>query len=100
MYMKTLLLILYNYINQISVPFFKFTSLFPVSRMSRPSKIVFLDSDGTTAFEYRVPKGQSDMVRHHTNRETSPLASVSALFYYVCMGVCVFPEREMNDESP
>ncbi|XP_035479514.1 chordin isoform X1 [Scophthalmus maximus] len=31
-------------------------------RMVRPSKIVFLDSDGTTAFEYRVPKGQSDMI--------------------------------------
>uniref|UniRef100_A0A3P8RQQ3 Chordin n=1 Tax=Amphiprion percula TaxID=161767 RepID=A0A3P8RQQ3_AMPPE len=31
-------------------------------RMGRPSKIVFLDSDGTTAFEYRVPKGQSDMI--------------------------------------
>ncbi|GLD52889.1 chordin, partial [Lates japonicus] len=30
-------------------------------RMGRPGKIVFLDSDGTTAFEYRVPKGQSDM---------------------------------------
>ncbi|XP_008283008.1 chordin isoform X2 [Stegastes partitus] len=31
-------------------------------RMGRPSKIVFLDSDGTNAFEYRVPKGQSDMI--------------------------------------
>ncbi|XP_071327938.1 chordin isoform X1 [Trachinotus anak] len=31
-------------------------------RMGRPSKIVFLDSDGTTAFEYRVPRGQSDMI--------------------------------------
>uniref|UniRef100_A0A7N8WS11 Chordin n=1 Tax=Mastacembelus armatus TaxID=205130 RepID=A0A7N8WS11_9TELE len=31
-------------------------------RMSRPGKIVFLDSDGNTAFEYRVPKGQSDMI--------------------------------------
>lgn len=35
--------------------------------MDRPSKITFLDSDGATAFEYRVPKGQSDMVRHHTD---------------------------------
>ncbi|XP_034080281.1 chordin, partial [Gymnodraco acuticeps] len=31
-------------------------------RMSRPSKIAFLDSDGTTAFEYKVPKGQLDMI--------------------------------------
>ncbi|XP_056297650.1 chordin isoform X1 [Pseudoliparis swirei] len=31
-------------------------------RMSRPSKIVLLDADGTTAFEYSVPKGQSDMI--------------------------------------
>ncbi|CAL8350433.1 unnamed protein product [Lota lota] len=31
-------------------------------RMGRPSKIVFLDSDGTTAFEYKVPKSQSDMI--------------------------------------
>uniref|UniRef100_A0A667ZP86 Chordin n=1 Tax=Myripristis murdjan TaxID=586833 RepID=A0A667ZP86_9TELE len=31
-------------------------------RMGRPSKIVFLDSDGTAAFEYRVPKGQSAMI--------------------------------------
>lgn len=34
------------------------------SRMDRPSKITFLDSDGTAVFEYRVPKGQSHMVRH------------------------------------
>ncbi|TKS81442.1 Chordin Protein chordino [Collichthys lucidus] len=31
-------------------------------KMSRPTRIIFLDSDGTTAFEYRVPKGQSDMI--------------------------------------
>nr|XP_015807610.2 chordin isoform X1 [Nothobranchius furzeri] len=31
-------------------------------RMGRPSKIVFLDSDGMTVFEYKVPKGQSDMI--------------------------------------
>ncbi|CAL8359796.1 unnamed protein product [Merluccius merluccius] len=31
-------------------------------RMGHPSKIIFLDSDGTTAFEYKVPKGQSDMI--------------------------------------
>ncbi|XP_037835546.1 chordin isoform X3 [Kryptolebias marmoratus] len=31
-------------------------------RFGRPSKIVFLDSDGTTAFEFKVPKGQSDMI--------------------------------------
>uniref|UniRef100_A0A3Q0RUK2 Chordin n=1 Tax=Amphilophus citrinellus TaxID=61819 RepID=A0A3Q0RUK2_AMPCI len=31
-------------------------------RIASPSKIVFLDSDGTPAFEYRVPKGQSDMI--------------------------------------
>uniref|UniRef100_A0A8C2ZL22 Chordin n=1 Tax=Cyclopterus lumpus TaxID=8103 RepID=A0A8C2ZL22_CYCLU len=31
-------------------------------RMSRPSKIVLLDADGTTAFEYSVPKGPSDMI--------------------------------------
>ncbi|XP_061576140.1 chordin isoform X2 [Cololabis saira] len=31
-------------------------------RMGRPSKLVFLDTDGTTAFEYKVPKGQSDMI--------------------------------------
>lgn len=33
--------------------------------MDRPSKITFLDSTGTAAFEYRVPKGQSHMVRRH-----------------------------------
>lgn len=49
-------------------------------RMDRPSKITFLDSDGTTAFEYRVPKVQSDMVRH--------LVSVS-VFFVMCD--CVFP---------
>uniref|UniRef100_A0A671Y9U3 Chordin n=1 Tax=Sparus aurata TaxID=8175 RepID=A0A671Y9U3_SPAAU len=31
-------------------------------RMDRPSKITFLDSDGTTAFEFRIPTGQSDMI--------------------------------------
>ncbi|KAJ3590716.1 hypothetical protein NHX12_008665 [Muraenolepis orangiensis] len=31
-------------------------------RMGRPSKVVFLDSDGATAFEYKVPKSQSDMI--------------------------------------
>uniref|UniRef100_A0A7N6AIZ6 Chordin n=1 Tax=Anabas testudineus TaxID=64144 RepID=A0A7N6AIZ6_ANATE len=31
-------------------------------RMGRPSRIVFLDSDGTAAFEYKVPKGQSEMI--------------------------------------
>ncbi|XP_003968786.2 chordin [Takifugu rubripes] len=31
-------------------------------RMDRPSKITFLDSAGTAAFEYRVPKGQSHMI--------------------------------------
>ncbi|XP_031591348.1 chordin isoform X1 [Oreochromis aureus] len=31
-------------------------------RMGRPTKIAFLDSDGTPAFEYRVPKGDSDMI--------------------------------------
>ncbi|XP_041851817.1 chordin [Melanotaenia boesemani] len=31
-------------------------------RMARPSKIVFLDSDGTNAFEYKVPRGQLDMI--------------------------------------
>uniref|UniRef100_A0A7N6AH79 Chordin n=1 Tax=Anabas testudineus TaxID=64144 RepID=A0A7N6AH79_ANATE len=32
------------------------------SEMGRPSRIVFLDSDGTAAFEYKVPKGQSEMI--------------------------------------
>lgn len=36
-------------------------SCFP--RMGRPSKITLLDSDGTPALEYKVPKGQVDMVR-------------------------------------
>lgn len=40
-----------------------FVFFFVPFRMDRPNKITFLDSDGTTAFEYRVPKGQSDMVR-------------------------------------
>lgn len=31
-------------------------------RMGPPSKIVFLDSDGNNAFEYKIPKGQSDMI--------------------------------------
>uniref|UniRef100_A0A3Q3FU86 Chordin n=1 Tax=Labrus bergylta TaxID=56723 RepID=A0A3Q3FU86_9LABR len=31
-------------------------------KMSRPNKIVFLDSEGTTTFEYRVPKGETDMI--------------------------------------
>ncbi|XP_013878343.1 chordin, partial [Austrofundulus limnaeus] len=31
-------------------------------RFGRPGKLVFLDSDGTTAFEFKVPKGQSDMI--------------------------------------
>lgn len=35
--------------------------------MDRPNKITFLDTDGTTAFEYRVPKGQSDMVRRRAS---------------------------------
>uniref|UniRef100_A0A665V0Y2 Chordin n=1 Tax=Echeneis naucrates TaxID=173247 RepID=A0A665V0Y2_ECHNA len=37
-------------------------------RMGRPGKIAFLDLDGTTAFEYRIPREQSDMVRHHTDK--------------------------------
>lgn len=61
-------------------------------RMDRPSKISFLDSDGTTAFEYRVPKVQSDMVRHHTNIKSWQLASVGVFFRYVCL--CVSLERE------
>ncbi|XP_032401705.1 chordin [Xiphophorus hellerii] len=31
-------------------------------RIGRPSKIAILDSDGTPAFEYKVPKGQTDMI--------------------------------------
>uniref|UniRef100_A0A3P9IP14 Chordin n=1 Tax=Oryzias latipes TaxID=8090 RepID=A0A3P9IP14_ORYLA len=31
-------------------------------RMSRPTKVVFMDSDGTTAFEYKIPKEPSDMI--------------------------------------
>ncbi|CAG06381.1 unnamed protein product, partial [Tetraodon nigroviridis] len=31
-------------------------------RMERPSRITFLDSDGTAVFEYRVPRGQSHMI--------------------------------------
>ncbi|KAJ7990619.1 hypothetical protein DPEC_G00302270 [Dallia pectoralis] len=31
-------------------------------RISRPTRVVFLDSDGSTAFEYKVPKGLSDMI--------------------------------------
>ncbi|XP_038129060.1 chordin isoform X2 [Cyprinodon tularosa] len=31
-------------------------------RMGRPSKITLLDSDGTPALEYKVPKGQVDMI--------------------------------------
>ncbi|XP_029028322.2 chordin isoform X2 [Betta splendens] len=31
-------------------------------RMSRPGRIVFMDPEGSAVFEYRVPKGQSDMV--------------------------------------
>ncbi|MEQ2306173.1 hypothetical protein AMECASPLE_005435 [Ameca splendens] len=31
-------------------------------RIGRPSKIAILDSDGTPAFEYKVPKGQADMI--------------------------------------
>lgn len=53
---------------------------FSFSRMGRPTRIVFLDSDGNTAFEYRVPKGQSDMVRVYTNRKSSPPASFSVPF--------------------
>lgn len=49
-------------------------------RMDRPSKITFLDSDGTTAFEFRIPTGQSDMVRHPINSKSSPLPSASVVF--------------------
>ncbi|KAM9317747.1 chordin [Pholidichthys leucotaenia] len=31
-------------------------------RMSRPSKIVFLESDGAAVFEHKIPKGHSDMI--------------------------------------
>uniref|UniRef100_A0A4W5PHG5 Chordin n=1 Tax=Hucho hucho TaxID=62062 RepID=A0A4W5PHG5_9TELE len=31
-------------------------------RIGRPSRVVFLDSDGNTAFEYKTPKGDSDMI--------------------------------------
>ncbi|XP_061923916.1 chordin-like isoform X3 [Entelurus aequoreus] len=31
-------------------------------KMARPGIIIFLGSDGITAFEYKVPKGQSDMI--------------------------------------
>lgn len=32
-------------------------------RMNRPSVVTFLDSDGNTAFEFRVPRVDTDMVR-------------------------------------
>lgn len=64
--------------------------------MGHPSKIVFLNSDGTTAFEYKVPKGNSDMVRfNQREREKSRLASV-----WFC-SVCVlrgFEVKYPNDE--
>ncbi len=56
---------------------------------------MFLDSDGTTAFEYRVPKGQTDMVRNHINKKPL-LASVACFSVVFIMCVCVFPERERN----
>uniref|UniRef100_A0A147AAR9 Chordin n=1 Tax=Fundulus heteroclitus TaxID=8078 RepID=A0A147AAR9_FUNHE len=31
-------------------------------RIGRPTKIAILDSDGTPAFEYKVPRGQADMI--------------------------------------
>jgi len=31
-------------------------------RFSRPSRVLFLDSDGNTAFEFRVPKEDTDMI--------------------------------------
>ncbi|CAB1349158.1 unnamed protein product [Coregonus sp. 'balchen'] len=31
-------------------------------RIGRPSRVVFLDSDGNTAFEYKTPKGYSNMI--------------------------------------
>ncbi|XP_030634623.1 chordin [Chanos chanos] len=31
-------------------------------RFSRPNKVTFLDSDGNTAFEYKVPRADSDMI--------------------------------------
>ncbi|XP_068441938.1 chordin [Clinocottus analis] len=31
-------------------------------RMTRPSRILLLDADGSTAFEYRVPRGAADMI--------------------------------------
>uniref|UniRef100_A0A673NM08 Chordin n=1 Tax=Sinocyclocheilus rhinocerous TaxID=307959 RepID=A0A673NM08_9TELE len=33
-----------------------------LQRMSRPSVITFLDSDGNTAFEFRVPRADTDMI--------------------------------------
>lgn len=51
------------------------------SRMDRPSKITFLDSAGTAAFEYRVPKGQSHMVRRHSHPPTP----------FVFFLMCTFP---------
>lgn len=69
-------------------------NLSPLSRFGRPSKIVFLDSDGTTAFEFKVPKGQSDMVRHyfHRDRKQSPLASICIVQSVSPLCVGVFPE--------
>lgn len=56
---------------------FAYISLW-LSRMGHPTKIVFLDSDGTPAFEYRVPKGDSDMVRIENHLLTSCYMCVSA----------------------
>lgn len=55
--LKNYIMFIYSFI------FLSFLSFLVPGRMDRPNRITFLDSDGATAFEYRVPIGQSDMVR-------------------------------------
>uniref|UniRef100_A0A4W5PND7 Chordin n=1 Tax=Hucho hucho TaxID=62062 RepID=A0A4W5PND7_9TELE len=45
-------------------------------RIGQPSRVVFLDSDGNTAFEYKTPKRDSDMVRGSAVRQCDVVISL------------------------
>ncbi|CDQ80298.1 unnamed protein product [Oncorhynchus mykiss] len=52
-------------------------------RIERPSRVAFLDSDGNTAFEYKTPMRDSDMVRDWNT------LYISAIYVFVvCLCVC------------
>ncbi|CAN9511148.1 unnamed protein product [Ophioblennius macclurei] len=64
-------------------------------RMSRPNKIVFLDSEGNSVFEHKVPKGQSDMICGVWKNVAKPLLrQLQAEQMHICMSTSASQREE------